>query len=197
MGKQAKNRNRPMPVVLSLVSGALAVVVTMFVLKAVVSATDAGRLGGAAEYLAEYSESPAVFWLVTGIVVFFAMVAGGACADDLVLNAKFCEPCQLHMDSVKLHAVTLGGLRLLVAAIKQGSVRPAIGVYQSHRGKDGTTALFTCPNCGRGVLDISVAFNGKYKDPQGAEQTVQETWIVGSAKLGPIDVKRLLPFVEG
>jgi serine/threonine protein kinase len=198
MGKVGKNRNTLLPILLSLVSGGLAVLLSMVVLRAVMSQTclDWGVHNRAVFWSLILVRNPAVFWSLTFVGIAIGMVCAGINAYMFVCEAKFCERCELYMESVKLYSIARGGLRVLVEALKQGNVPVMVGVYHSARGDDGTSALFACPKCGCGFLDLSAAFKVTYKGEGGTDRKVEETWMVGSGELTADAVKRLQRFAE-
>lgn len=182
MGKLGKNRSAMAPMVLSVGSVALTEILFSFVTFSMLS--EMNLPGGI--------EIPAVIWIARcAIGVAIAGFTAAAVAKEFVCSSKFCEHCEMFMDSTMLSEVTIGGLRALVKSMDGRNTEVMAGVYCTAIGKDGISELHYCPKCHSGFLDLSVNINGAYKDGAGDEQEACETWLVHSRELAPMEVMQL------
>ncbi|HUU43774.1 MAG TPA: hypothetical protein VMX57_08340 [Planctomycetota bacterium] len=197
MGRLGKNRNVPITIVLALVSAFLAIIVFRFPLGMLASlASDSeGDLAEGADAFLEMGPLAWIF-LVVGLVI--ALVAAAMIAKLMVEGAKFCEDCEEYMEHWDLKNVTLGGAVVLVDALRSSDLAAAVDVLATSAGQDAAPKLFACPRCGRGYVELTFNFSGKYSTGEGAnrqENTLEQSWLTNSQPLTPQQVLLFRPHV--
>jgi hypothetical protein len=137
-----------------------------------------------------HSGPVALIIAVFGIVV--APFTAGHCAVGRVRSVKFCECCDSFMRVSRRKKLTLGYLRGLVRAVRQGRLDVAASLLHGPSGGDGFARLYYCPHCSRGYLEVTVTFNAKWKPADRKDHgRKREDWLTVSRELAAPDAERL------
>jgi len=114
-GRMGKNRNETVAALLSVGATALSIIVVWLAYWLFganqVEALDPGEVG-----------PTVLMWTghaVMGLGGIIALIAAWWMAATMVQEAKFCEECEEYMEESELRALTAGGMRCLVMAIKE------------------------------------------------------------------------------
>jgi hypothetical protein len=122
------------------------------------------------------------------IGALIAVITAWFTGRNLVQSAKFCEKCEEFMEETELNKLSVGALRTMVEALSVKNTPVAASLQCSGAGPDGKMTLFACPLCQAGIVEVELSFDGKYKDNEGNEQNMTESWLVVSKKLKATDV---------
>jgi hypothetical protein len=189
MGKEGNNRNAVYPALLALVTAALTGLLIWEGFQRWGAARLDNVLGVAPGNLAT------LYKITFGIGIAIAMGVAASTASSQVKEAKFCEDCQLYMDTGTLGSLHLGAVKLLAHALSEHDMEAALAAGAGTGGKDGSASLFHCKQCERGYLEATVQFEVKWKGDDSEEEKA-ESWLAGSAELSPEEVRRFKPFVS-
>jgi hypothetical protein len=189
MGKQGNNRNTVFPALLALVAAGLTALLIW----------EGFERWGAARLDAILDVAPgdlATLYKITfWIGVAIAMGVAASTASSQVKEAKFCEDCQLYMNTGVTDTLHLGAVKLLAHALTEHDIAAALAAAAGTGGKDGSANLFHCPQCERGYLEATVQFKVTWKGDESEEEKA-ESWLAGSAELSPEEVRRFKPFIS-
>ena len=189
MGKKGNNRNAVYPALLALATTALAGLLNW----------EGFQRWGAERLDAILGAPPgnlALLYKITfGLGLTLALGVAAAGASGEVKGAKFCEECQLYMDSGTLGGLHLGAVKLLAHALSEHDIEAALAAGVGDAGKDGLATLFSCPQCEAGYLEATVRFKVAWKGDDSEEEK-EEAWLAGSSQLSPEEVRRFKPFVS-
>jgi len=187
LGRQGKNRNVGVSVVVSAMSALGAVLV----LALLVPSLDLDFLPGSLR-------DGLPWWLILLLLIVPLVAACGTALGETV-EAKFCETCEVFMDKKPLVELSYGGARLMALAIKEADFLAVAGAMEIAKGNVGRPLLFTCPECHSGCLDLTMAFSASWQRPDKPEQNEEasETWIAASCSVPPKSVEVLRRFRKG
>ena len=69
------------------------------------------------------------------------------------------------------------------------NVEAAVSLLQAEAGHDGSVALFTCPQCFKGFVEVTAHFKAWRRGNNGKE-TKRESWLVASLELSTTEMER-------
>src|SRR5260370_1931742 len=91
------------------------------------------------------------------------------------------------METKPLPSLGLGALKGVTHALQGARLNEAAELLDVQPGAEGTTALFYCPMCGRGYVEVTAKFKCTWV--QGDEtQNKEESWLTASVELEQRDV---------
>jgi hypothetical protein len=130
-----------------------------------------------------------VYWCGALFAAAIAMGVAGVVAGKHVLAQKFCEDCKVFMGKLNVKSLRLGALKAIRYAITEHNTEAAVSLLQAEAGHDGTVALFTCPHCFKGFVEVTAHFKARWRGNHGSE-TKQESWLVASLELPAAEMER-------
>lgn len=187
MGKLGKNRNANVPTLLSAVSSFVAVFAFWFIVPRMATDIDNSDLEQAYSLVFKM-EGFGLVCLIVGLIV--AVVSAVLFALYRVLSAKFCEKCEVYMEHRELPPVTFEGAKDLANLVATSAIADIPGLPRPISEREGTVALFFCPQCGIGYVEATVTYSATW--PSGdSSQNMSESWLVASRALSANDVNTL------
>jgi hypothetical protein len=145
----------------------------------------AGLVGVALLWLSPYHSG--LLWVECLLFFWFFVLASVMAALVAVRNvkaARFCERCEVHMKQKPLRSLCLGGLRLILRALRQHDLLAVAGAAEvARRGHTCQQQLFWCPECGRGYLEVHAHFVATWQTRASKDRPHRSTWRVASEPL--------------
>lgn len=187
LGRRRKNRNRWVAAGLAATAAASAVLILWFLYLQLAREPfqkwDPFRLGANLDVFTN-----AFF----GIVFILTGVSGACFAVSMIKSQRFCEECQEYMNLIGSPQLRAGVIKTMVSAIAQDSLTLAAGLLSEQSGEDGAAAFSRCPNCGRGLLEITVSIEAVNKK----WETYRATWSVLMRQLSKEEMDIFRPLLS-
>jgi energy-coupling factor transporter transmembrane protein EcfT len=129
-----------------------------------------------------------------GNVLFGLPTAAITAAITGARPVKFCESCEEFMDGEKLRPVAFEAGQNVVTELVNGRLRGALDAYRAlDDGGPITPQVFRCPRCGKGYLELNVAFERRYQGPKDKSPSkVSEDWLCASSPVSPDEAAAFL-----
>lgn len=186
-GKRAKCRNTTASVAMSVVSSLGAMVPFQLVM------SDAPIVIGASlatETLSEIfgtGDAGMVCLAIGGVV---AAITAGASARHSVKEAKFCEVCELHMETDAPRLLSFSTVTEAAKCLSNDtSAAAAVLASVPKAAEEAALRPFHCPQCRSGFAEIKVTFAAKWpkKGKPNQFENMTETWLAISRALSARD----------
>jgi hypothetical protein len=188
-GRRGKNRS-PWTAALMAMASALAAVAPFWLLMHQESGLPTKQVSDVLQAVF----ATGTFGVVCAVIgAITATIAAGATAHEAVLAAKFCEPCDLYMVSVKLMPISFQGASEVVKSLQVGQMEVAGATLSGEFVDETRPLLFHCPQCRAGYIEATAKFEAKYpkKDKPNKNETLSAKWSAISAPLTPAQVDAL------
>jgi hypothetical protein len=183
-GRVGKNRNVGVAVCLAALSAGLAVATGA----GLVYALGRQLLG---DWLSVDVQSAGFHLLYVSGAAMAATIAMGTAvhfAAKRVRAEKFCEDCEVFMSGQKLKSLHLGAVRAVARGLHEHNTEVVTSLLHSPTGSDGTVDAYRCPRCGKGVVEVTVRFDARWRVPDRGRK--KESWLVASVELPNAEMDR-------
>jgi hypothetical protein len=123
--------------------------------------------------------------VVLGVAAVGALVAAVLAAGTAawrVGEEKFCEDCQEYMTESALPVLDLGPTRALARALEEKDLTAALSLLQFSTPGVGAPALYACPECGKGYVELRVKYKATWPGDDKNEEKA-ESWLAASLPL--------------
>jgi hypothetical protein len=127
-------------------------------------------------------------WVAGGAGLVLAVAASSWCISArAVKEERFCDDCGQYMTTTLFPPLRLGRTIAVARAVNQGHLTIAAHLLKRPRGGDGGVPggvrIDRCLGCGRGYLELTLAYAVKSKDWKGKETTTHVSWRAASVTL--------------
>jgi hypothetical protein len=187
MGQVGKNRNIPAAIAFSLSATLLGLILLHLSLVLLPDWLNVAALRKQFDPWLDYAALG-----VAGVGSVIAVIVAGITSRNLIHSRKFCEDCEHFMTETTLRPLGLGGLKALAQALNDGDLDAAADLLDAPAGQEGVPALFDCPHCGRGYLELTAKFRATWKGSEG-DETKTEEWLAASVELDEREVDLFRP----
>jgi hypothetical protein len=186
-GQFGKNRNSLVAVLFSVLSTALSLLVFAFLFETFFK----GWLESCPPFsaMAGSLDTPYLITIIVGGLL--GVLVAGFVAREMVAQAKFCEECEQFMDESEVKSLGLGGLKAMTLAVSSGNAAAAIQLMEVADGNAAKVALFSCPQCSKGYVEVTAHFKCTWKDKEDSnkEKELTESWLTASMAIAEDHVK--------
>jgi hypothetical protein len=180
-GKRGKNRNPAAAAVLAVVAALGATLVFRAIMAeapGMVEKRDAVEALTAVFGPGEF----AVLCLIVGAAG--AALTAGIHARKAVRKTKFCETCEVYVDTIPPRPISFAGATEALKTVAAGDTAAAAAALTAVAAEEqeGSLNLYRCPRCGAGYAELQVSFSAKWpkKGKPTESEAMSESWQVCS-----------------